>query len=72
LQQYASNKTLSHSLVRGLISIGSPDSVLAVPRYLDRQSDLESNWLSEVNARLAQRQLSSDAARVLAAWKKSH
>jgi hypothetical protein len=72
LQQYASNKPLSHSLVRGLISIGSPDSILEVTRYLDRQSDLDSNWLSEVNARLAQRQLSSDAAKVLAAWKKSH
>jgi hypothetical protein len=72
LQQYVTNKNLSRSLVRGLISIGSADSILEVTRYLDRQSDLDSNWLSEVSARLTQRQLSSDAARVLADWKKLH
>lgn len=72
LQQYASNKNLSRSLVRGLISIGSADSILETTRYLDQQSDLDPNWLSEVNARLTQRQLPIDAARVLADWKKLH
>ncbi|MEY2875231.1 MAG: hypothetical protein RLZZ373_2602, partial [Pseudomonadota bacterium] len=65
-------KNLTRTLVRGLISIGSADSILEVTRYLDRQSDLDATWLSEVNVRLTQRQLSSGTARVLADWKRLH
>lgn len=71
LQRYDSNQSLSRAIVRGLLSIGTADSILHVTLYIDRSVVLDSSWREEINFKLQQSGRSSPAvAKVLAAWKR--
>jgi hypothetical protein len=70
LKQYSSNIPLSRTLVRGLISIGTPDAMIEMVNYLDRNTDTNPAWLEEVQARLEQRKLAPDSQKVLIVWRK--
>ena len=70
LQRYAFDQSLSRAIVRGLLSIGTADSILQVTRYMDRAGNLDSAWRDEINVKLQEKQSSSpEVAKVLSAWR---
>lgn len=69
LQQYSYSVAISRSVVRGLISIGSPDAITQITMYVDRSARIDKSWLTEIDDLLARRQLSADAKMVLASWR---
>ena len=69
LQQFSYSAAISKALVRGLISIGSADSIIEVTKYLDRSAGIDRKWSNEIESLLARRQLSVEAKKILATWK---
>ena len=69
LQQFSYNAVISKAIVRGLISIGSADSIVQVTKYLDRSAGIDKNWMNELDSLLARRQLSTEAKKVWLSWR---
>lgn len=69
LQQFSYSAAIYKPIVRGLISIGSADSIVQVTKYLDRSVGIDKSWMNEVDSLLARRQLSPEAEKVWLSWK---
>ena len=62
---------VAKSIVRGLISIGTADSILVVMQYVDSGVAGDTIWVNEIKKSLRERRSSPEVNKVLMSWQRS-
>ena len=62
---------VAKSIVRGLISIGTADSISAVIQYVDSGIIGDTQWVNEIKKMLRERRSSPEVNKVIMSWQRS-